>query len=149
MTTSKRCVVRRHLDVITLEEVQVRLALTGFFTHQRQDGVIVTRVHDGLTVLNCTERKVLQLVLRQTTINQKNLHTFTLKKSHDLTGVCLIWLRYTLVSESMRLTDFSSTCRIMSWVHTFPLASNKRSFLIPSSMVNMASLRSITKVVRC
>lgn len=68
----------KHLDVITLEEVQVRFALTGFFTHQCQDGVIVTRVCDGLTVLNCTERKVLQLVLRQNTkpqLEPAHIHT--------------------------------------------------------------------------
>lgn len=52
-------------------------------------------------------------------------------------------------SKSMRLTARSSTWRIISWVHTLPLASSSFSFLIPSSTVIMASFRSSTKVVRC
>lgn len=43
----------------------------------------------------------------------------------------------------------SSTCRCISWVHTFPLASSNFNFRIPSSTVSMASFRSMVKVVRC
>lgn len=55
----------------------------------------------------------------------------------------------TFDSKSTKLTALSSTWRIMSWVHTLPLASNNFSFLIPSSTVIIASFRSRTKVVKC
>lgn len=55
-----------HLDVVALEQVQVRFALAGLLTHQRQDGVVAAGAHHGLTVLDRAQRKVLQLVLKHT-----------------------------------------------------------------------------------
>lgn len=55
----------------------------------------------------------------------------------------------TFDSKSTKLTALSSTWRIISWVHTLPLASSNFSFLIPSSTVIIASFRSRTKVVKC
>lgn len=56
--------VRSDLDVVALEQVQIRFALAGLLTHQRQDGVVAAGVHHGLTVLDRAQRKVLQFVLK-------------------------------------------------------------------------------------
>lgn len=44
--------VRVYLDVVTLEQVEVRFTLTRLFTHQSQDGVIAAGVHHRLGVLD-------------------------------------------------------------------------------------------------
>lgn len=54
-----------HLDVVTLEEVQVGLALPRLLAHQGQDGVVAAGVHDGLAVLDGADGEVLQLILNR------------------------------------------------------------------------------------
>lgn len=61
----KGCLSAAHLDVITLEKVQVWFSLPRLLTHQRQDGVIIAGVHDGLAVLHCAQWEILQLILRE------------------------------------------------------------------------------------
>lgn len=53
-----------YLDVIALEQVQVRFVLTRFLTDQGQDGVKGADVHHGLTVLDGSDWEVLQLALK-------------------------------------------------------------------------------------
>ena len=72
LSTSFLCCLRTdqsqavYLDVVTLEQVQVRFALTRVFTDQSQDGVVAAGVHDGLDVLDRPHGEVLQLVLSDT-----------------------------------------------------------------------------------
>ena len=54
-----------HLDVVALEEVQVRLALPRLLAHQGQDGVIAAGVHHRLAVLEGADGEVLQLILKR------------------------------------------------------------------------------------
>lgn len=54
-----------YLDVVTLEEVQVGLALARLFAHQSQDGVVAAGVHHRLTVLDDPDGEILQLVLKR------------------------------------------------------------------------------------
>lgn len=53
-----------YLDVIALEQVQVRFVLTRFLIDQGQDGVERADVHHGLTVLDGSDWEVLQLALK-------------------------------------------------------------------------------------
>lgn len=74
-----------YLDVVTLEQVQVRFALTRLLTHQSQDGVVAAGVHDGLTVLDGGDGEVLQLVLKeQNTLRNSMIHRSKVKGQHPV-----------------------------------------------------------------
>lgn len=129
-----------YLDVVTLEEVQVGFALTRVPADQSQEGVEDAGVHHGLAQLHAAHGEALQLLLRSTGAPGEPA---------GAAGAAHLHLRRTWLSGSRRLTLFSSTCSTISCVHTFPLASSRRSRLTPSSTVTIPSFRSNTKVVRC
>lgn len=54
---------RRYLDVVTLEEVEVRFVLTRLLADESEDGVEAAGTVDGLAVLDGSHREVFQLLL--------------------------------------------------------------------------------------
>lgn len=63
-----------YLDVIALEQVQVRFVLTWFLTDQSQDGVEGADVHHSLAVLDGFDWEVLQLALKGSMMGNTTQH---------------------------------------------------------------------------
>lgn len=78
------CLCESHLHFVTVEEVNVWFVLFVVLTDEQKDRRVSCLVQQSLTVMNCGQRKVFKLFLRETKRNKEKQRSGVLDLQNEL-----------------------------------------------------------------